>query len=71
MTDDQQDKMIKDPHSTWGHIYWWAILVVAVLAIPSIGFVLAALVPGNVGQILVFMLTCWACTFIGMRLMKK
>ncbi len=55
-----------------GDIYWWSSLVVAVLAVPSIGFVIASVVPGReLGQIVVFMLTCWLCTFFGMRLMKK
>lgn len=54
------------------HIYWWASLVVAVLAVPSIGFIIASIVPGKgLGQIVVFVLTCWVSTFLGMRLMKK
>jgi hypothetical protein len=55
----------------WTHIYWWSFLLVAVLAVPSIAFVVAALVPGQgITQILVFIVSCWVSTFIGMKLMK-
>lgn len=58
--------------SLWDEIYWWAFLVVAVLAVPSVGFIVAAMVPDkNIAQLVVFVLTCWACTYLGMRLMKK
>lgn len=53
-------------------VYWWAVLVVAVIAVPSLGFLFAAMVPDkNILQLVVFVLTCWFCTFLGMRLMKK
>lgn len=58
--------------SFWEGVYWWAVLVVAVLAIPSIGFIVAAAAPDkNVTQLVVFVFTCWVCTFLGMKLMKK
>lgn len=59
------------PGSLWSWIYWWTFLVVAVLAVPSIGFVVAMTVSGNLGQVIVFMLSCWISTYLGMRLMKK
>ena len=55
----------------WTHTYWWAFLVVAVIAVPSIAFVAAAMVPDKgIWQILVFVFACWLSTFIGMKLMK-
>ena len=57
--------------SVWSTVYWWAALLVAVLAIPSIAFVAAAVVPGQeIWQIMVFVGACWVSTFIGMELMK-
>ena len=60
------------PGSLWAWIYWWAFLVVAVLAVPSVGFVIAMVVPGSgMGQLMVFVFSCWVSTYLGMRLMKK
>jgi hypothetical protein len=52
-------------------LYWWATLVVAVLAVPSFGIVVT-LMTGTTGllQIWIFMLACWFCTYLGMRLMR-
>ncbi len=56
----------------WGTAYWWAFLTVAVLAVPAIGFLFAMMIPDkNIGQLIIFVLTCWLCTYLGMRLMKK
>lgn len=51
---------------------WWATLVVAVLAVPSFG-IIVALMTGTTGllQIWIFMLACWFCTYLGMRLMRQ
>jgi hypothetical protein len=50
---------------------WWATLVIAVLAVPSFGVVVAMLTPiRGLGQIIIFVLACWLCTYIGMILMK-
>jgi hypothetical protein len=55
-----------------GDIFWWAKLVVAVLAIPSLGAVIATMAPlQGLGQMIVFVLACWACTFLGMKLMQN
>lgn len=60
------------PGSLWAWIYWWSFLVVAVLAVPSVGFIIAMTVPGSgIGQLIVFVLSCWVSTYLGMRLMKK
>ena len=60
------------PGSFWAWAYWWSFLVVAVLAVPSVGFLIAMVVPEKeIGQLVVFVLTCWTCTYLGMRLMKK
>jgi len=54
-----------------GDFSWWAILVVAVLAVPALG-ILIALVTGARGffGVAVIMVTCWISTYLGMRLMK-
>jgi hypothetical protein len=49
---------------------WWATLIVAVLAVPSFGFIIATMIPiKGIGEIAVFMVACWFCTFLGMKLM--
>jgi len=55
----------------WDAISWWLLLIVAVLAIPSLAFVIVTVtgVQGIMG-ILVFMFACWGCTYFGMHLMK-
>jgi hypothetical protein len=53
-------------------IMWWATLVVAVLAVPSFGVVVASVVPiRGAGEVVVFILACWLCTYLGMRLMSN
>lgn len=53
-------------------VYWWAMLTVAVLAVPSVGFMVAsAITMSGVAGIAVFMASCWVCTYLGMRLMAK
>ncbi len=72
MADNEKKFESNNPGSFWAWAYWWAFLVVAVLAVPSVGFVLAMAVPGKgIGQLAAFVLTCWVCTYLGMRLMKK
>jgi hypothetical protein len=72
MQNDETGKKCCGFATAWGAIYWWAFLIVAVLAVPSIGFVFAALAPDqSLAQILVFIVTCWVSTFLGMKLMKK
>ena len=52
--------------------FWWAKLVVAVLAVPSLASVLASSLPlGDLGQLLVFVVACWICTYMGMKLMQS
>jgi hypothetical protein len=53
-------------------IWWWATLVVTVVAVPSLSFILIALLHAQgMMQIAIFMLTCWVCTYLGMRLMSN
>jgi hypothetical protein len=53
-------------------IMWWATLVMAVLAVPSFGAVVALMAPlQGLGQIVVFILACWLCTYLGMKLMQN
>lgn len=57
---------------TWDNIVWWAKLVVAVIAIPLIGVIVGSLVPGGeLGKTAAFILTCWVCVFLGMKLMAN
>lgn len=53
-------------------ITWWATLVVAVLAIPSFGVIIAAM-SGTSGfmSVAVFIVACWISTYLGMLLMKN
>ena len=53
-------------------LMWWATLVVAVLAVPSFGFVISRLIPvKGIGEILVFIGACWFCTYLGIKLMHN
>lgn len=55
-----------------GSYFWWAKLVVAVLAIPALGGIIATALPvRGIGQIVVFVIACWACTYLGMKLMQS
>lgn len=49
---------------------WWAYLITAVLAVPSVGFLVTKMLPvsGSL-QLMIFVLACWSCTYAGMRLM--
>jgi hypothetical protein len=55
----------------WSTLSWWLMLITAVLAIPSLGYVVVAVagVHGIMG-IPVFMACCWACTYFGMHIVK-
>ena len=54
-------------------IMWWTMLLVAVLAIPSLAILISLTVPaGNeLVQMGVFVFSCWISTWIGMWLMRK
>ncbi len=53
-------------------VMWWATLVIAVLAVPSVGVVVAMMFPfGDLTQVIIFVLTCWVSTWLGMKLMLK
>ncbi len=53
-------------------LVWWMTLLVAVLAVPSFGIVITTLIPiKGLGEIIVFILACWLCTYLGMRLMQN
>lgn len=55
-----------------GDMAWWATLVIAVLAVPGFGLVVAKVVPvTGLAQVIVFVLACWLCTYLGMRLMSN
>lgn len=55
----------------WATITWWLALIVAVLAIPSVGLMIAVVTQLNgTMSILVFAVACWASAYFGMHLMK-
>jgi hypothetical protein len=55
----------------WNGISWWIMLIMSVLAIPSLGFVVVTITGvEDIMGVLVFMVTCWACTYFGMHLVK-
>jgi len=61
----------KKSSNTASEIIWWTTLVIAVLAVPSFGVVIAYMSPtSGLMQLLVFVLACWLCTFLGMKLMN-
>ncbi len=53
-------------------INWWATLIVAVIAVPSFGAAVAVL-SGTRGvlAIAIFVIACWFCTYLGMKLMHN
>lgn len=53
------------------HTMWWTTLIVAVIAVPAFGYVMSSVIPmKGLGEIIIFMIACWFCTFLGMKLMK-
>ena len=71
MSDDLKTNEHSKPVLPVVGIWWWAMLVVAVLAVPSFGFMISLSVPSSgYGTLITFVLACWACTYIGMRLMQ-
>jgi len=53
-------------------IMWWSMLVVAVLAVPAIGGVVALMLPfKGITQLGIFVFACWISTFLGMKLMTS
>lgn len=53
-------------------IFWWMKLLIAVLAVPSFGIIVATVIPiEGIGQVIVFVLACWLCTWLGMKLMQN
>lgn len=53
------------------HLMWWMTLIVAVMSVPAFALIVVAVIPATgFGQVIVFVLSCWACTYLGMRLME-
>lgn len=53
-------------------LMWWTKLLVAVLAVPAVGILVGSMVPmGDLGKTIVFVITCWIATWLGMKLMKN
>ena len=53
-------------------LMWWVTLIISVIAVPIIGSSLAlALTHNALGQIVIFVLACWASVWLGMWLKHK
>ena len=58
-------------HSMVG-VIWWAYLITAVLAVPSLSYLLTKMVPVHgIIELLIFVVACWFCTYVGMRLISN
>lgn len=54
------------------NLMWWMCMLTAVLAIPALAsIVVVVLQPTGAGAVAVFVLSCWACVYAGIRLMKN
>jgi hypothetical protein len=52
-------------------LMWWMTLIVAVMAVPGFGAVVAFMSPtSGFLKLVVFVLACWLCTYLGMKLMS-
>ncbi len=69
---------MKNPHTprcsssaTFDALLWWAMLTVAVLAVPMLAVaVMLALPGGEMVQAATFVVTCWVSTWLGMWLVN-
>lgn len=53
-------------------LVWWVTLMMAVIALPLAGTMIALAVTDSAfTQMVVFMITCWGCTWLGMWLMHR
>jgi hypothetical protein len=53
-------------------LMWWTTLAVAVLAVPCFAIVVSYIFPfRGIGGLITFVLACWLCTYLGMRLMSN
>lgn len=67
--ESQQEKPVKDTSRT---IIWWMLLIAAVLVVPAIAVLLATVVHvSGVEEIIVFVLACWLCIFMGLRFLRN
>jgi hypothetical protein len=69
MEPQTQNESPQTDNIPWPALSWWLLLIITVLAIPSLAFVVVTVtgIKGIMG-ILVFMVACWACTYFGMYL---
>lgn len=74
MADDSGVDLKAKPGGHWflTDAMYWMMLAIAVLAVASFGFTISLIVPlGAFGKLFAFILACWLCTFLGMRLMDN
>ena len=57
---------------TFKNVSWWILLVIAVLVVPCIAYTFTTMVHVTGGsEVVVFVIACWVCVFIGLALMKE
>lgn len=62
----------KSSKKKFNQLIWWAYLVTAVLAIPSMGFIITHNLPvSGFLELCIFIIACWFCTYMGMKLMSN
>ncbi len=65
MHQDTASKRIKD-------VNWWIMLTVAVIAVPAFALLTVATIqPSGIGIAIIFILSCWACTYAALRVVKN
>lgn len=53
-------------------VMWWMAMLTAVLAIPAMAsLIVIVLQPSGAGAVAMFVLSCWACVYAGIKLVKN
>jgi hypothetical protein len=74
MEDTNKAESKEKSHGDWSAtgVMWWTTLLITAVAVPSFGFAMSYLFPfRGILQLVVFILACWLCTYLGMRLMDN
>ena len=67
------EEKARKPESALYGLMWWSTLLIAVIAVPTLG-VTVALASGGQSELIligVFVITCWASVWLGMWLVRK
>lgn len=74
MADDYEAEVQPKPDGHWSltDAMWRLMLAIAVSAVAFFGFVISLIVPfGAFGKLFAFILACWLCIFLGMRMVDN